>query len=806
MNTPPFPSVEINDDVNVTVSDAGGNDVKRSALVCFSHLRWNFVYQRPQHLMTRLAANFDVLFWEEPIFVSGGGPALEARAAEEGGVTVLTPQLPSNLSEEEQEVALHRLLKSYTRDKSADLVKWYYTPMMLPFSRDIAAKCTVYDCMDELSNFLFAPKKIQMLEVELLGLADVVFTGGHSLFEAKQGAHENIHLFPSSVDQPHFSRARSQPCEPVDQRRLPGPRLGYYGVVDERIDLGLIADVADARPDWTLVIVGPVVKIDQALLPRRRNIAYLGVKDYADLPDYLSGWDVAIMPFAINEATRFISPTKTPEYLAGGRPVVSTRITDVERQYGHLDGVIIADDPAAFVRACERALALPCGWIAQADEALAGLSWDRTAQDMARLIGAARDKRAARSAAARAVKSARRDPSRHYDYMIVGAGFAGSVLAERLARGSGKRVLLIDRRPHIGGNAYDCLDEAGVLIHQYGPHIFHTNAEEIVDYLSRFTQWRPYEHRVLANLGDQMVPMPINRTTINRLYGLSLRTDEDAKAFLAARATPMDTIRNAADAVISQVGQDLYETFFRGYTRKQWGMDPADLDKSVTARVPARFNEDDRYFTDKFQCMPAQGYTAMFERMLAHENIDVRVGLDYNDAVGEVSFGHLIFTGRIDDYFGRRYGELPYRSLKFERVTLDRDAFQPVGTVNYPSESTPYTRITEFKHLTGQTHDKTTVTYEYPCAEGEPYYPVPRSENQALFKRYEMLAMNTPDVTFVGRLATYRYYNMDQVVGQALSIYRRLAREIHSEPGPALKQVGHETTRHERDAVPLASA
>jgi UDP-galactopyranose mutase len=454
--------------------------------------------------------------------------------------------------------------------------------------------------------------------------------------------------------------------------------------------------------------------------------------------------------------------------------------------------VTIAGDRADFISACEHALTPPAEWLEQADEALAGLSWRRTVGDMSKLIAAARDKRAARGAVAQLAKPIRPSATRHYDYLIVGAGFAGSVLAERLARRGGRSVLLIDRRPHIGGNAYDRQNAAGILIHEYGPHIFHTNSEEIFDYLSQFTEWRAYEHRVLANLGDRMVPMPINRTTLNRLYGLSLRTDEETKAFLAARATPLANIRTAADAVIAQVGEDLYETFFRGYTRKQWGMDPTELDKSVTARVPARFNDDDRYFTDRFQYMPANGYTAMFENMLDHENIDIRTGVDFSDVCNTFSFGHTIYTGRIDDYFGRRYGELPYRSLKFESATLERSQFQPVGTVNYPDEWTPYTRITEFKHLTGQQHAKTSITYEYPCDEGEPYYPVPRPENQALFKRYEALARDMADVTFVGRLATYRYYNMDQVVGQALATYRRLARETNGEPGPSLRLAADE--------------
>ena len=364
---------------------------------------------------------------------------------------------------------------------------------------------------------------------------------------------------------------------------------------------------------------------------------------------------------------------------------------------------------------------------------------------------------------------------KHYDYLIVGAGFAGSVMAERLAAGSNKRVLVIDRRPHIAGNAFDHLDDAGILIHKYGPHIFHTNSAEVFDYLSRFTSWRPYEHRVLAQVGDKRVPMPINRTTLNMLYDLDLKTDAEAEAFLASRAEPVATIRTSADVVVSKVGRELYETFFQCYTRKQWGMDPSELDKAVTARVPTRTNTDDRYFTDTFQAMPAEGYTKMFENMLDHPNIDVRLGVDFADVRDQVSYGTLVFTGPIDEYFNHCYGKLPYRSLSFRHEIEDCEWFQQVGVVNYPAETYPFTRITEYKHLTGQTAPKTSITYEYPCAEGDPYYPIPRPENQALFKRYEALAIGTPEVVFVGRLATYRYYNMDQVVGQALATYRRLA-------------------------------
>lgn len=361
-----------------------------------------------------------------------------------------------------------------------------------------------------------------------------------------------------------------------------------------------------------------------------------------------------------------------------------------------------------------------------------------------------------------------------FDWLIVGAGFAGGVLAERLAAGLGQRVLLIDRRPHVAGNAYDHRDEAGVLVHRYGPHIFHTNSAEIAGYLSRFTRWRPYEHRVLASVDGKLVPVPINLTTINTLYGLDLGPD-GVEAFLAARAEPVPVVRTSEDVVVGRVGRELYEKFFRGYTRKQWGVDPSELDKAVAARVPTRTDADDRYFGDSFQNMPLHGYTRMFEAMLDHPNITVRLNTDFREIANDVRYDRLIFTGPIDEFFDHRYGRLPYRSLRFRHETVDRETFQPVGVVNYPDYDVPYTRITEYKHLTGQRHAKTSLTYEYPSAEGDPYYPVPRPENAELYRRYQALADATPDVHFVGRLATYRYYNMDQVVGQALALYARLA-------------------------------
>jgi UDP-galactopyranose mutase len=364
--------------------------------------------------------------------------------------------------------------------------------------------------------------------------------------------------------------------------------------------------------------------------------------------------------------------------------------------------------------------------------------------------------------------------SSRYDYLIVGCGFAGSVLAERLATQHGARVLMIDKRDHVGGNAYDEKNADGILYHKYGPHIFHTNSDEIFAYLSRFTRWRPYEHKVLASVRDQLVPIPINRTTLNTLFGAGLRTDEEAARFLAARAEPVTDIKTSEDVVINAVGRELYELFFRGYTRKQWGLDPSELDKQVTSRIPTRTNTDDRYFSDKHQAMPLDGYTAMFRKMLDHPNITIALGTDFRDVRDEIDAAHIIYTGPVDEYFDWRFGKLPYRSLRFVHSTIDKEEFQPVAVVNYPSEEVPYTRISEYKHLTGQQHRQTSITLEYPSAEGDPYYPIPREENQALYKQYEALADATTGVTFVGRLATYRYYNMDQIVGQALATFRRL--------------------------------
>lgn len=367
--------------------------------------------------------------------------------------------------------------------------------------------------------------------------------------------------------------------------------------------------------------------------------------------------------------------------------------------------------------------------------------------------------------------TARSRSARRYDVLVVGAGFAGAVMAQRAAQ-NGNRVLVVERRDHIAGNAFDYHDEHGVLVHRYGPHIFHTNSRRVSDYLSRFTGWREYEHRVLAAVDDKLVPLPINRTTVNALCGQSLLNPAEVERYLDSLAEPCARQENSEQAVVSQVGRDLYERLFRGYTRKQWGLDPAQLDASVCARIPVRFDDEDRYFTDSFQQMPIDGYTAMFERLLDHPLIERQLSISFDEIGESLRYRTLVWTGPIDAYFNCALGALPYRSLRFNLRTVqctDPDQLnQPVGQVNYPSEDVPYTRITEYRHLTGQRGTFSTIACEYPTATGEPYYPVPRPRNRELYRAYAQLADAERDVIFVGRLARYQYLNMDQVVAQAL--------------------------------------
>ncbi|MEP6465020.1 MAG: UDP-galactopyranose mutase [Parafilimonas sp.] len=376
-----------------------------------------------------------------------------------------------------------------------------------------------------------------------------------------------------------------------------------------------------------------------------------------------------------------------------------------------------------------------------------------------------------------------------FDYLITGAGFAGSVLAERLAQAH-KKVLIIDKRNHIGGNTYDYYDEHGILVHKYGPHIFHTNSFDVFSYLSKFTKWRQYEHRVLASVDGQLVPIPINQNTINSLYGINLNSAELTE-FYNKRAEKRTNIKTSEDVVLNAVGGELYEKFFKGYSKKQWGVDPSKLDASVTARVPTRTNKDDRYFTDTYQSMPLHGYTKLFENMLSHHNIKIMLNTDYRDVIDMIPYKNLIYTGPVDDYFNNCYGKLPYRSIDFKFETHDTEFFQPTGTVNYPN-SHAYTRITEFKYLTGQRNNKTSVVYEYPTGEGDPYYPIPCPENNAVYRQYQLLAATLPNVYFTGRLGTYKYYNMDQVVAQSLTLFKKILQDSDKELNgfkPSLVQV-----------------
>lgn len=362
------------------------------------------------------------------------------------------------------------------------------------------------------------------------------------------------------------------------------------------------------------------------------------------------------------------------------------------------------------------------------------------------------------------------------DILVVGAGFAGSVSARVLAE-AGYSVLVIDKRPHIGGNAYDEYDAHGVLIHRYGPHLFHTNSERVYQWLSQFTEWRVYEHRVLAQVDGQLLPIPINRTTINRLYGLNL--DEAGVAeYLERVRESRKPVHTSEDVVLNSVGRDLCEKFFRGYTRKQWGLDLGELSAGVAARIPTRTNDDDRYFADTFQVMPKEGYTKLFERMLDHPNITIQLATDYQTVREHIQALHTVYTGPIDAYFGYIYGPLPYRSLRFEHEHIPgQEQYQPVGTVNYPNEH-DYTRITEFKHTTGQIHTGTSIVREYPQGDGDSFYPIPRSENEERYQHYKTIAKEETAVTFIGRLAQYKYYNMDQVVGAAITISSKILESI----------------------------
>lgn len=831
---------EVKNHSTITLQASSTGPSSTPDLLCFSHLRWHFVTQRPQHLMRRAAARQRVFFWEEPLWHDPGSiPGADAGAVahlgilrEEPTLWVLQPHLVHGTDPvQAQRELLQQLFERFGIQR---FLSWYYTPMSLTFSSHLQPMATVYDCMDELTGFLGAPPELATRERDLLDRADVVFTGGISLYEAKRTQHVNVHAMPSSIDLPHFAQAKSGALvDPADQAAIAHPRAGFYGVIDERLDIELLRETASLRPEVQFILLGPVVKIDPASLPQAANLHYLGGKSYNDLPAYLAHWDVALLPFALNAATRFISPTKTPEYLAAGKPVVSTPILDVMRGYGEFHLVSIASSATEFADAIDASLQpQPHAWHQAVESKLAQSSWDSTWASMwhqiERAAGLSCALPIAETPPARTSASYKPAPAlapldaaslrqilhpaptrtknkQHYDYLVVGAGFAGSVLAERLASQLGKRVLVVDKRNHLAGNAYDHNNADGILIHQYGPHIFHTNSDNVVAYLSQFTEWRPYEHRVLSSIDGKLLPIPINLDTINRLYDLSLDSD-GMKHFLDQRRVPCDNIRTSEDLVVSRVGRDLYEKFFRNYTIKQWGLDPAQLDSGVAGRIPVRFDRDDRYFSDTFQAMPRHGYTAMFERILDHPLITWKPGVAYTDVARVYPDARIIFTGPIDEFFGFRFGKLPYRSLEFKHETHDREFFQTAPVVNYPNDHA-YTRITEFKYLTGQTHARTSIVYEFPTGQGDPYYPIPRPENAAIAARYRELAQQQNDVHFCGRLANYQYLNMDQVVAQALTLFREIAGQDRSRKIPALAAHLHPPalTAHARDAAAEAT-
>ncbi len=783
-----------------------------------------------------------VFFWEEPVWHSPGELPLDQDGQlgmhleiieEAPSIWVIRPHLTWGIDfEAGQRSLLSKLIEQFSIRR---LNRWFYTPMAFSFAQNVLAEVTVYDCMDELANFIGAASDLKEREGRLFENADIVFTGGLSLYEKKKQQHGNVHAFPSSIDREHFAAAKSGALAiPEDLAGIPKPRAGFYGVIDERFDVDLLAEVASLRPQIHFVILGPVVKINPVTLPQRENIHYLGAKSYDELPAYLAGWDIALLLFARNEATRYISPTKTPEYLAAGKPVISTPIEDVVRDYGEPGWVAIAATAEDFAAALDSALIpRPESWHREIDKKLAGSSWDSTWEAMQVEIDRVRNDKRRFEVSAHGEDSAlrvshsvaphlatlrietlgktipyviprvrisRSRRTEHFDYLVVGAGFAGSVLAERIASQLGKRVLLVDKREHIGGNAYDYYNSDGILVHKYGPHIFHTNSDEVVAYLSQFTSWRPYEHRVQASVDGQLLPIPINLDTINRLYGLTLDAEE-MKVFLAARCLIPTVIKTSEDIVVSRVGRELYEKFFRNYTRKQWGLDPSELDASVAGRIPVRFDQDDRYFTDSFQAMPRDGYTRMFERMLDKPLIHLKTSTDYRDVAELYPQAKVIYTGPIDEYFDFAFGPLPYRSLEFRHETVDREVYQSSPVVNYPNEH-PYTRITEFKYLTGQRHSKTSIVYEYPRAEGDPYYPIPRPENTALYSKYRELAKRDASVHFCGRLANYRYFNMDQVVAQALATFRNMTEKMYlSQASPAAEAASVTKDRGARVAI-----
>ncbi len=360
-----------------------------------------------------------------------------------------------------------------------------------------------------------------------------------------------------------------------------------------------------------------------------------------------------------------------------------------------------------------------------------------------------------------------------YDYMIVGAGFAGAVMAERIASQLNKKVLIVDKRNHIGGNAYDEYDKHGILVHKYGPHIFHTNSKKVFEYLSQFTEWRFYEHKVLANHNGKLYPIPINRITLNLLYNLNLQNENEVEEYLNSVKENIHPVKNSEDIIVNQVGYDLFKKFFDHYTKKQWNLEPKELSQQVCGRIPVRLNDDCRYFTDKYQFMPKDGYTKMFEKFISNKNIEITLNTDYKSVINEVKFNKLIYTGPIDYFFDYEFGKLPYRSIRFEFENLKQKKFQETAQINYVDENVPYTRLVEHKQLSSQDSDTTTISREFPQFYGEPFYPIPNEANKNLYNKYKSKTEKLNNVIFCGRLAEYQYFNMDQVVANTLNVFEK---------------------------------
>lgn len=357
-----------------------------------------------------------------------------------------------------------------------------------------------------------------------------------------------------------------------------------------------------------------------------------------------------------------------------------------------------------------------------------------------------------------------------YDYLIVGAGFAGSVLAERIANILNKKVLLVEKRNHIGGNAFDEFDEHGILIHRYGPHIFHTNSKRVFDYLSQFTDWNHYEHKVLANLNGELYPLPVNRITINKFYNLNLKTEKDVQNFLEKIREKRHPVLNSEDVIINKVGYEIFEKFFKTYTKKQWHLEPKELSPLVCGRIPVLFNDDCRIFPDKYQFMPKDGYTKMFQNMLSNENINIVLNKDYKEIISGINFEKIIYTGPVDYFFDYKFGRLPYRSIRFKFENYPVEKYQEAAQINFVGDE-EFTRVVEYKQMTFQKSKSTTLSREFPVKEGEPYYPVPTEKNRELYMKYKAEAKKLKNVIFCGRLAEYQYYNMDQVVAGSLKVF-----------------------------------